>query len=184
MTEQHAPPMDPGTDEADARQLDIARAQGEAFGRALAHMVGEVAQGGGSATHGHYEIGWAVEEAEGMYEWVDDGLEWREPGDANAHIEIAVRDASDGRLVPAVRVVVTVLTSDGTEIGTHEHPLLWHPMIYHYGRNWTLPGDGEYTLRVHVDPPRFLRHDEVNGRRFTEPADVEFTGVRVETGRD
>ena len=68
-------------------------------------------------------------------------------------------------------------------MGTHEQSLLWHPMIYHYGRNWTVPSDGEYTLRVHVDPPTFMRHDEVNGRRFTEPADVEFEGVKVERGQ-
>jgi hypothetical protein len=35
-------------------------------------------------------------------------------------------------------------------------------------------------LRVHVDPPAFMRHDEINGRRFTEPADTEFTGVKIE----
>jgi len=49
-------------------------------------------------------------------------------------------------------------------------------MIYHYGRNWTVPMDGEYTSRVRVEPPTFMRHDEVNGRRFTEPVDVEFRG--------
>ena len=29
-----------------------------------------------------------------------------------------------------------------------------------------------------------MRHDEVNGRRFTEPVDVEFRGVKVERGQD
>ncbi|MFC4627365.1 hypothetical protein ACFO6V_03910 [Promicromonospora alba] len=44
--------------------------------------------------------------------------------------------------------------------------------------------DGGYTLRVHVDPPTFMRHDEINGRRFTEPVDVEFAGVRIERGAE
>jgi hypothetical protein len=57
-------------------------------------------------------------------------------------------------------------------------------MIYHYGRNWTVPMDGEYTSRVRVEPPTFMRHDEVNGRRFTELIDVEFRGVKVERGQD
>jgi hypothetical protein len=37
---------------------------------------------------------------------------------------------------------------------------------------------------VHVDPATFMRHDEVNGRRFAEPVDVEFTGVKVERGAE
>ena len=50
------------------------------------------------------------------------------------------------------------------------------PPMDHYGRNWNVPDDGEYTLRVRVEPPTFMRHDEVNGRRFTELVDVEFRG--------
>ncbi len=66
-------------------------------------------------------------------------LVWREPGDENLHVEIAVRDGADGRFVPALRVTATLVDADGTELGEHEHPLLWHPMIYHYGRNWKVP---------------------------------------------
>ena len=44
------------------------------------------------------------------------------------------------------------------------------------GPQLDVPADGEYTLRVRVEPPTFMRHDEVNGRRFTEPVDVEFRG--------
>jgi hypothetical protein len=41
-------------------------------------MTTEVAGDGGEQEAGHYRIGYAVEEAEGMYEWVDGGLVWRE----------------------------------------------------------------------------------------------------------
>lgn len=34
------------------------------------------------------------------------------------------------------------------------------------------------------EPPTFMRHEEVNSRRFTEPVDVEFCGVKVERGQD
>ncbi len=47
-----------------------------------------------------------------------------------------------------------------------------------------VPADGDYTLRVHVDPPTFMRHDEVNGKRFLEPVDVEFARVRMSRGQD
>ncbi len=186
MTEPTAatPPMDPDTDEATANQLELARAQGEAYGRALAHMVGEVADDGGERRAGHYVIAYAVEEAEGMYELVDGELHWREPGEANLHVEVAVRDAGDGRFVPGLRVLATLIDPDGQELGTHEQPLLWHPMIYHYGRNWTVPADGAYRLRVRVEPPSFMRHDQVNGKRFTEPVEVEFDQVDVHRGQD
>jgi Fe2+ transport protein len=99
-------------------------------------------------------------------------------------LEITVRDRSDGRFVPAARVFATLLDDSGREIGTHGQPLLWHPMLYHYGRNWTLPEDGRYTLRVQVEPPTCMRHDEVNGRRFQAPADIDFEGVEVQLGSD
>jgi hypothetical protein len=37
---------------------------------------------------------------------------------------------------------------------------------------------------VHIEPPTFHRHDEINGCRFTKPVDTEFTGVKVERGQD
>lgn len=118
-----------------------------------------------------------------MYEWSGAELTWREPGEANLHVEVSVRDASDGRFLPGAGVFATLIDPEGEEVGTHEQPLLWHPMIYHYGRNWTVPVDGAYTLRVRVEPPTFPRHDDVNGCRFTEPVEVEFAEVQVKRGR-
>jgi hypothetical protein len=57
-------------------------------------------------------------------------------------------------------------------------------MLYHYARNWRVPSGGEYALRLRVEPPAFMRHDRVNGRRSTEPVEVEPTGVKVERGQD
>ena len=178
------PPMDPNTDEADATQLKLAKAEGDAYGKSLEHMIKSVAHGGAEKLAGHYRIGYAVEEAEGMYMWHDGELHWEDPDEENVHIEVSVRDASDGRFVPAVKVFVTVIDPDGKEVGTHEQPLLWHPMIYHYGRNWTVPADGKYTLRVRVEPPTIMRHDEVNGKRFLKEEEVEFKNVKIERGQD
>jgi hypothetical protein len=177
------PPMDPTTDEASPAQLDAARAQGEAYGRALGMMTHLIAEDGGEQAAGDYLIGYAVEKAEGMYRWEDGELRWHAPDGENLHLEISVRDAGDGRFVPGLTVFGTLVDPDGNEVGTHEHPMLWHPMLYHYGRNWTVPVDGDYTLRVEVPPPRFPRHDDINGRRFEEPVQVEFSGVHVERGR-
>ncbi|HPE11639.1 MAG: iron transporter [Actinobacteria bacterium] len=178
------PPMDPDTDEATQRQLDLARAQGDAYAEAVQYMATEVADDGGQKPAGDYIVAYAVEKAEGMYAWQDGGLVWQEPEAENAHIEITVLDGSDKRFVPGLTVAVTVIAPDGTLVGTNEQPMLWHPMIYHYGRNWALPADGDYTLKVHIEPPQFMRHDEINGKRFQEPVEVEFTDVHIERGTD
>ena len=177
-------PMDPNTSEATQPQLDLGAAQGEAYGRALEHMTQEVADDGGEQQAGEYLIGYAIEEAEGMYAMQDGELAWQNPGSANAHVEITVRDAADGRFVPGLDVRATLITPDGEELGPFPQELVWHPMLYHYARNWELPQDGSYTLRVHVEPPTFMRHDEVNGRRFTAPATAEFTGVSISRGAE
>jgi hypothetical protein len=176
--------MDPDTDEATQPQLDLAKAQGEAYAKAVDYMANEVADDGGKQAAGDYLVAYAVEKAEGMYAWVDGELQWQEPDGQNAHIEITVMDGADHRFVPGLTVSVTMVDPDGNEVGTHEQPMLWHPMIYHYGRNWTLPADGKYTIKARIEPPEFMRHDEVNGLRFQEVVEVEFNDVNVERGTD
>lgn len=173
------------SDEGDARGLALGRAEGEAFGRTLKHMLEDIADGGAEIEHGDYLIAYAFEKAEGMYMPDGDGeLKWHEPGEANIHIEVAVRDKADGRLLPGLDIDVTVIAADGTEVGTHRLPLLWHPYLYHYGRNWRIPGDGKYTLRVRFPAPQFHRHDKENGKRFAKGADVTFKDVALKTGRE
>ena len=46
--------------------------------------------------------------------------------------------------------------------------------MYHSGRKVTIPQSGRDTLRVSVPTSTFLRHDRVNGKRYTRPAVVEF----------
>lgn len=183
-THAHTPPTDPSTSEADRTQLDHAKRQGDAYQDALQYMTQEVAQTGGMRPAGDYLVGYAIEDAEGMYVWTGGEAVWRNPQIGNAHVEIAVCDAADGRFVPDLHVTVEVVTPEGGTLGPYPHELMWHPMMYHYARDWKLPADGDYTLRVRIDPPTFLRHDEVNGRRFLEPVEVEFAGVPIELGKE
>lgn len=178
------PPQDPTSSEADSVQLALASAQGAAYQAALAHMAHNVADDGGATSADDYVIGYAIEEAEGMYVWDEGELVWRNPHGENAHVEIAVTDAADGRFVPGVKVTATLTSSDGHTVGPFELPMLWHPMLYHYGANVTVPADGTYRLDVHVEPPDFMRHDEINGRRFAAPVDVSFDSVRIERDAD
>jgi hypothetical protein len=171
------------SDEATRQQLELARNQGAAYVKALETMANRVADTGTEQRAGDYMVACAVEKAEGLYHPADGRLEWREPEQENAHIEIAVRDGADERFVPGLTVEVSVRDAAGREVGRHSHPFLWHPWLHHYGRNWELPGDGRYTIRVHIAPPTFARHDRENGRRFVEAVDVEFSNLQIQTGR-
>jgi len=175
------PPMSP-SDEANVLQLQFAREQGDAYKKALDHMAHQEAHGAEQRA-GDYVVAYAVENAEGMYMQHGGELLWHNPQDENAHVEISVRDASDNRFIPGLNIKVTVLDRAAKEIGTYVQPFLWHPWLYHYGRNWKLPGDGEYTLRVHIEAPDFMRHDRTNGMRYAKPLDVEFKNVTIKTGQ-
>lgn len=173
---KRTPPMKK-SEESTKEQLAVAKKQGVAYGEALEAMDKE--SGAKVQRAGDYEIAVVIEEAEGMWVPKNGSLEWEEPTDENCHVEVAVRDAADGRFIPALSVTVTLTAPDGSEVGTHEQPFLWHPWIYHYGRNWTVPGEGDYKVHVRVEPPTFSRHDHENGRRYTEPVEADFT-VSVE----
>lgn len=171
------------SNESSDEQLTLARDQGLAYGKALAEMATAEADDGSQVEAGDLLVAYAVEHAEGMYVWQDGRLKWEDPTDENAHIEVVVRDAYDGRFIPGLDVSVTLTAADGTEVGSHEHPFLWHPWLHHYGRNWTVPGSGTYRLAVHVKPAPFMRHDKENGARFTQPVDVEWPSVSIEAGQ-
>ena len=165
------PPM-VSSEESTKDQLALARKQGEAYADAVQAMDKET--GADIKAAGEYEVGIVVESAEGMY-YMDGGrLVWKEPAEENAHVEVAVRDAADGRFVPGLTVSVTLTDSGGNALGTHEQPFLWHPWLYHYGRNWKVPGEGDYRVTVRIEAPTFMRHDHENGKRFAEPVEVEF----------
>lgn len=172
MVETRTPPMTPSS-ESTAHQIGLGRKQGDALTAAVRAKNEEA--GTDIQRAGDYEIILTVEPAEGLYHWRDTGLVWEEPGDENAHVEVVVRDAADGRFVPGLTVTVTLTGQDGREVGTWQQPFIWHPWLYHYGRNWQIPGEGDYKVHIHVGTPTFLRHDHANGKRYGEPVDVEIT---------
>lgn len=170
-------------DEQAQREMHLARAQGDAYGGALEHLASTLALDAREEKAGDYWIGYSVEAAQGAYEWVGGELVWQEPTEESLSVSISVRDAGDGRFVPTARVLVTLIEPGGREDGPHEQPLLWDPVIYRYGRNWTVSTDGEYNLRVRVEPPMFGRTDRINGNRFTAPAEIEFVPVVIRQSR-
>jgi len=170
------------SDEASQEQLELARQQGEAYMRALSTMSRRVAYVGGEQRAGDYLVAFAIEPAEGMYYPRNGQLEWQEPQQENIHLEISVRDAADQRFIPGLTIYATLIDANGNEAGTHRQDFVWHPWVYHYGRNWQVRRHGEYTLRVRIEAPDFPRHDRANGRRYTRPVEVEFQKVRITPG--
>lgn len=177
-------PPEQKTEEAKTTQLRLAKEEGTAYQRSLAYMVGKVAKGGGAKQRsGDYLIAYAEEKAEGLYSLRNGRLEWVEPTNENAHLEIAVSDAGDGRFIPYLHVTATLTTPDGRTLGPFDMPFVWHPGLYHYGRNIVVSGEGPYTIGVRIEPPLFQRHDKTNGRRYVQPVAVVFKNARFKTGK-
>lgn len=172
------------SDEADKNQLKMAAEEGAAYLKSLDYMATKVADAGGKTRAGDYIVAFAQERAEGMYHLKGDRLEWVEaPQDMNCHMEIAVADAADHRFIPYLKIEC-VLSKDGKEVVAFEPEFLWHPGLYHYGKDLKLPGDGVYDLTIKIAPPTFPRHDEKNGKRYGEPVRVEFKNVKVTVGHE
>ena len=180
-TQQRTPPMQP-SDEATAEHLQLAKAQGDALEGALEAMFG-MDQHSRERRAGDYLVACITEEAEGLYHLRNGELEWQEPQDENVHLEVSVRDGADGRLIPGLTIAATLIDDHGKEIGTRLLPFLWHPWLFHYGANWHVPGDGDYTIRLQIAAPTFPRHDKINGKRYAESVAVEFENVAIKTGQ-
>lgn len=179
-----APSRQP-SDEADAKQLKMARQEGDAYHQSLLYMAHDVADAGGEQQAGDYIVAFAQERAEGMYMLRGEGeLEWVEPQEENCHLEISVSDAADRRFIPALDIEASLIAGNGDVTGPFPVPFLWHPGLYHYGRNIKLPGDGRYTLRIRIAPPSFMRHDKENGRLYASTVEVEFRDVQLKTGHE
>jgi hypothetical protein len=168
------------SEESTEEQLAVASEAGKAYADALRAMGDE--SGITAQVLGDMEIGVAIENAEGMYHLEGARLVWRNPTDEDAHVEVAVADARDGRFIPGLNVIVTLIGPKGEDLGTELVPFLWHPWLHHYGRNWRVAGPGEYEVHVHIDPPTFGRHDRMNGRRYAKARDATFR-IHVEPGR-
>lgn len=170
------------SNEADQEQLATARAQGDAYGQALEALDGE--SGVITKRAGQYLIGFIQEQAEGLYGLAGEQLVWHEPPpEANANLQIVVADSGDGRFVPGLDVSLTVLSNEGDELIRTTLPFLWHPFLHHYGINARVPGAGPYIVRVVIEPPTFMRHDPINGRRYADRVTVEFTRQQFSLGR-
>lgn len=129
---------------------------------------------------GDYEVGYRIEPAKGLYEFSAGKLEWKEPSEENLHLDLFVHDASDGRFIPGLHIVATLLDSKGGRAASNHLPFVWHPEENHYGSNMKVPQSGEYLLQVHIYPATFVRADKERGKRYVADVHLSFENVRVD----
>ncbi len=173
------------SEEATQEGLRLAREAGAAYQRMVSYFLEHVAENGSTRQVGDYRVGVAVEGAEPLWHLAGGDFALAEPpARSNLHVEVVVTDASDGRFIPELAVAVTFIDARGKEVGTWDLPFLWHPTMFHYGRNVAIPEAGKYTLRVDIAPPTFFRHDKANGKRYGTAVVAEFRDLEVKTQRE
>lgn len=147
-------------------KVNLRNAQGEAYQRALEYMQKETVNA--SVFIDDYIITVACEEAEGMYHNTEDGQTgWMIPHlEENQHLEVVIQDREDKRFIPNLKVHVKLVDAQGNLTEEKDVPFIWHPFLFHYGINWTIPKEGDYMAEVTVSYPSFHRHDENVGDRY------------------
>lgn len=167
---------DRGSSEGAQLEWHLAREQGDAYGDALQHATRLAAGDSGECRTGDYWITYLVDAPRRIYTWADGRPLWHEPEGADLYVGIAVRDATDGRFVPAMNVGVTLIDGAGRVVGAGEHSLLWDPLAHQYGRNWHVEGEGPHSMRVRVEPPTSAQAGADEAMR---PIEVQFSDLNL-----
>ena len=164
--------------------MELAASEGSALDLPLAGMLRDPDASGSQIRSGDYKVSVVVQRARGDWEDRDGKLMFISP-DSDigpiAHMDVLVRDAASGRLVPGLSVRATILDSRKRAIDTYSMPFMWHPWMSHYGLNVPVPGNGRYTVRVRAEAPGFRRYGSSALKKFNKAIDAEVRGVRFVT---
>jgi len=145
-------------------------------------VADEIAERGGEATSGEWRIGYIVEAAEPWFERHGEHSAFRVPQASETHhIEIIPFEKSTGRIVPDVPIHVAVVDPQGIVVDERDLSF-YYATFFHYATNFSIPANGNYTLRATLGAPTFLRHGDPNdGPALADGAVVEFTDVELST---
>ena len=158
--------------------MHLARLQGDAYAQAAAYLLSEASAIGAEGRVGGYWISYVA----GVETGTDPPNGTRDQGDIDAGmvlLGVIVRDAADGRFVPGLQVVVTVVEPGGSEIGCHEHPLLWHPLVHQYALAWALPRAVPLRLRVSIAWTPVVQKSRSYCNRLATSVEIEFSDVII-----
>lgn len=162
-------PLGEASEEATSEQLALARDQGRAEAAALAYLLQNEAAWSATTRVGEYELAIALIAPDESAPRAAEGV----------HLGVFVRDGYDGRSVPNLGIRAHVSDETGRTLLDAPLALVCDPLLNHYGTELSLGAAGPFTVRVHVDEPRFRRHDPVNGDRYHGAAEAEFRDVSV-----
>lgn len=183
--EAQTPAADPtsGTPAAtpDATSTTAAGEVPEGVAAQYATLGEEVEAEGGRTTSGDWEVAYIVEPAEPWFEATDGEPTRREPAEGETHhLEIIPIEAATGRIVPEVPIRLEVLDDTG-EVVDEKELMFFNAEFFHYANNFSIPAEGDYTLRATLQPPEFTRHGEsLEELTLLEPVTVDFEDVRLE----
>jgi hypothetical protein len=176
--DRKAQPDDRGAAEHAQVEWHLAREQGDAYGDALARAT-QLATDSGERRTGDYWITYLLDSPRRIYTWADGKPRWQEPEGANLYVGIAIRDATDGRFMPAVSVAVTLIDEAGRMVGAGEQSLVWDPLAHQYGRNWQVQGTGPHSMCVRIEPSARVQSDGVAPGQVMRPLEVEFADLNL-----
>jgi uncharacterized protein involved in high-affinity Fe2+ transport len=165
------------------KKRNLALAQGTTYALALDEMQTEDTHA--SCIIDDYIISIACEDAEGMYMDSDAGeLRWMIPDKKdNLHFEVVVQDKDDKRFIPDLEVKAKILNEKKETVTTMTVPFIWHPFLFHYGINCSIPKAGKYVAEVTIKKPSFHRHDETYGNRYPKDVTVTLGPLSLKPGR-
>ncbi len=179
------PPVMPSlreSEDATSSQLDRALDEGKALGREVDWVEAEEAAASGEMAAGEYLITYLITPADDYYdlEAAQSNLPAHHttvvPG--SAHVAVVIRDAADGRMVQGLDVRAVLESENSRDEQSAVLPFGWHPILNRYGENLVLPSS-PFTLRVYISMPRYARHDQANGDRFTRNVMARFAHIVV-----
>jgi hypothetical protein len=172
------PEITPDREEATQRAMHLARLQGDAYAQAAAHLLSEASGLGAECRVGGYRIGY-VARVEAGTDPPGGGCEHGDIEAGMVSLGVIVRDAADGRFVPGLQVVVTILAANGSELGCHTHPLLWHPVVHQYARDWALPRVVPLRVRVSIVSTPHVQRSRIYADRLADSVEIEFSDVII-----
>lgn len=87
------------------------------------------------------------------------------------HLMASVWDPGTGIVLPR-QPRATVLDGESTVASIQVWPMIAQRMGYHFGNNVSIPEDGEYTVRIHLDPVAVRTAGGFAGR-YEEPVSID-----------
>jgi len=134
----------------------------------------------GAQTAGDYRFQLIASPARGWYEPKQGKLVWISPArKENQYLELILTSTIDQKPLPNAGIKVSIYDKNNKLRESKRMIMMWSVTDYHYGNNFTIPADGNYTVKVEITPPMFARLHKNVGKKFFSSAKVTFRNVAL-----